>query len=143
MREYIYTTSEKIELVNEYLQKNTLLSHVDELEIIIFCEYLNIDLTLENLNKIQVISDSFIFEDKNLKFISEESDELNEIVSSYYDKVASEELYNLPNYVVDALNLSQFYENVIHEYNDFEENGTLMCIYLYIDDVFENIYYVD
>jgi hypothetical protein len=108
-----------------------------------FCKYLNIDLTLKNLNKIQVSFNNFTFEDKNLEFISKYSNEFNKIINEYYDNVVQEELDNLPDYVVDALNLNTFYENIIKEYNVFDENRNLICIHLYIDDDFKNIYYLN
>ena len=143
MIEHIYITSEEVNLLTEYLEKHPSLSDVDELQLSMFCKYLDIDLTLKNLNKIQVSFNNFTFEDKNLEFISEYSNEFNKIVNEYYDNVIQEELDNLPDYVVDALNLNTFYENVINECDDFDENGNLICIHLYIDDDFKNIYYVN
>lgn len=142
MIEYVCITSEEIDLLNEYLQNHPSLSNVDELQLSVFCEYLDVDLTLKNLNKIQVFLNNFTFEDKNLEFISEYSNEFKEIVNEYYDDIISEKLNDLPDCVVDALNLNTFYENVINECDDFDENGDLTCIHLYIDDVFENIYYI-
>ena len=142
MIEHVYITSEEIDLLNEYLEKHPSLSDVDELQLSVFCEYLNIDLTLKNLNKIKYFLNNFTFEDKNLEFISEYTNEFNKIVDEYYDNVVSEELSHLPDYVVDALNLDTFYKNIINECDDFDENGDLTCIHLYIDDDFKNIYYV-
>ena len=142
MIEHVYITSEKIDLLNEYLEKHPSLSDVDELQLSVFCEYLDIDLTLKNLNKIQVSFNNFTFEDKSLEFISKYSNEFNKIINEYYDNVVQEELDNLPDDVVDALNLNTFYENIIKEYNVFDENVNLTCIHLYIDDDFKNIYYV-
>lgn len=143
MIEHIYITSEEIDLINEYLQNHSSLSDVDELQLSMFCKYLNIDLTLKNLNKIQVSFNNFTFEDKSLEFISKYSNEFNKIINEYYDNVVQEELDNLPDYVVDALNLNTFYENIIKEYNVFDENVNLICIHLYIDDDFKNIYYLN
>lgn len=143
MIEHIYITSEEIDLINEYLENHPSLSDVDELQLIMFCKYLNIDLTLKNLNKIQVSFNNFTFENKSLEFISKYSNEFNKIINEYYDNVVQEELDNLPDYVVDALNLNTFYENIIKEYNVFDENVNLICIHLYIDDDFKNIYYLN
>ena len=143
MIEHIYITSEEINLLTEYLENYPSLSDVDELQLSMFCKYLNIDLTLKNLNKIQVSFNNFTFEDKSLKFISKYSNEFNKIINEYYNNVVQEELDNLPDYVVDALNLNTFYENIIKEYNVFDENVNLICIHLYIDDDFKNIYYVN
>lgn len=143
MIEHIYITSEELNLLTEYLEKHPSLFDVDELQLIMFCKYLNIDLTLKNLNKIQVSFNNFTFEDKNLEFISKYSNEFNKIINEYYDNVVQEELNNLPDYVVDALNLNTFYENIIKEYNVFDENRNLICIHLYIDDDFKNIYYLN
>lgn len=143
MIEHIYITSEELNLLTEYLQNHPSLSDVDELQLSMFCKYLNIDLTLKNLNKIQVSFNNFTFEDKSLKFISKYSNEFNKIINEYYDNVVQEKLNNLPDYVVDALNLNTFYENIIKEYNVFDENVNLICIHLYIDDDFKNIYYLN
>ena len=143
MIEHIYITSEEIDLINEYLQNHPSLSDVDELQLSIFCKFLDIDLTLKNLNKIQVSLNNFTYEDKNLEFISEYSYEFSEIVNEYYDNVISKELSHLPDYVVEALNLDTFYESVINEYDDFDKNGSLICIHLYVDDDFKNIYYLN
>ena len=143
MIEHIYITSEEIDLINEYLQNHPSLSDVDELQLSMFCKYLNIDLTLKNLNKIQVSFNNFTFEDKSLKFISKYSNEFNKIINEYYDNVVQEELDNLPDYVVDALKKNTFYENIIKEYNVFDENVNLICIHLYLDDDFKNIYYLN
>ena len=143
MIEHIYITSEEVNLLTEYLEKHPSLSDVDELQLSMFCKYLDIDLTLKNLNKIQVSFNNFTFEDKNLEFISEYSNEFNKIINEYYDNVVQEELDNLPDYVVGALNLNTFYENIIKKYNVFDENVNLICIHLYIDDDFKNIYYVN
>lgn len=143
MIEHIYITSEEVNLLTEYLENYPSLSDVDELQLSMFCKYLNIDLTLKNLNKIQVSFNNFTFENKSLEFISKYSNEFNKIINEYYDNVVQEELGNLPDYVVDALNLNIFYENIIKEYNVFDENGNLICIHLYIDDDFKNIYYLN
>ena len=143
MIEHIYITSEELNLLTEYLENYPSLSDIDELQLIMFCKYLNIDLTLKNLNKIQVSFNNFTFENKSLEFISKYSNEFNKIINEYYDNVVQEELDNLPDYVVDALNLNTFYENIIKEYNVFDENVNLICIHLYIDDDFKNIYYLN
>ena len=70
MIEHISITSEEVNLLTEYLENYPSLSDVDELQLSMFCKYLNIDLTLKNLNKIQVSFNNFTFEDKNLEFIS-------------------------------------------------------------------------
>lgn len=143
MIEHIYITSEELNLLTEYLQNYPSLSDVDELQLSIFCKFLDIDLTLKNLNKIQVSLNNFTFENNSLEFISKYSNEFNKIINEYYDNVVQEELDNLPDYVVDALNLNTFYENIIKEYNVFDENVNLICIHLYIDDDFKNIYYLN
>lgn len=139
----IFATSEEVQLVEEYLQENNI--YEDELQIIVFCKHFDIEIILENLNKIEyLISDQTLnFENEyQLRFISDDSQELEEAVYDYYDSVKDAELHGVSEIIYNSIDMETFDEQIREYYDSFDEDGSLDTIYLYIDNYFKEAYYV-
>ena len=139
----IFATSEEVQLVEEYLQENNI--YEDELQIIVFCKHFDIEIILENLNKIEyLISDQTLnFENEyQLRFISDDSQELEEAVYDYYDSMKDAELCCVSEIIYNSIDMETFDELIRENYENFDDDGSLDTIYLYIDNYFKEAYYV-
>lgn len=139
----IFATSEEVQLVEEYLQENNIWE--DELQIIVFCKHFDIEITLENLNKIEyLISDQTLnFENEyQLRFISDDSEELEEAVYDYYDSIKDAELGGVSEVIYNSIDMETLDELIRENYENFDEDGSLDTIYLYIDNYFKEAFYV-
>jgi len=139
----IFATSEEVQLVKEYLQENNICE--DELQMIVFCKHFDIEITLENLNKIKYLTDyqALNFENEyQLGFISDDTQEFEEAVDDYYDSVRDAELYGLSEVIYNSIDMETLDEQIRENYYSFDEDGSLDTIYLYIDNYFKEAYYV-
>jgi hypothetical protein len=139
----IFATSEEVQLVEEYLQENNIWE--DELQIIVFCKHFDIEIILENLNKIEyLISDQTLnFENEyQLRFISDDSEELEEAVYDYYDSIKDAELGGVSEVIYNSIDMETLDELIRENYENFDEDGSLDTIYLYIDNYFKEAFYV-
>lgn len=139
----IFATSEEVQLVEEYLQENNI--YEDELQIIVFCKHFDIEIILENLNKIEyLISDQTLnFENEyQLRFISDDSQELEEAFYDYYESMKDAELYGVSEIIYNSIDMETFDELIRENYDSFDDDGSLDTIYLYIDNYFKEAYYV-
>lgn len=139
----IFATSEEVQLVEEYLQENNI--YEDELQIIVFCKHFDIEIILENLNKIEyLIHDQTLnFENEyKLRFISDDSQEFEEAAYDYYDTMKDTELDGLSEIILNSIDPETFDEQIRENYDNFDDDGILDTIYLYIDNYFKKSYYV-
>ena len=144
----IYVTSEEVNLVKEILEENKIEENV--LKTLIFCKYYDLEIKSEVISNFEYEFDEIVYESdeidynyNSLRFIDEESDDFYNILDDYYNEILVDELYGVSEIIKDSINYDVFGELIREKYDDFDENGSLEAIYLYIDDYFEGTYYIE
>ena len=144
----IYVTSEEVNLVKEILEENKIEENV--LKTLIFCKYYDLEIKSEVISNFEYEFDEIVYEfeeiDYNynsLRFIDEESDDYFDALDYYYDELLNNELNGVSEIIKESINYNVLSELVREKYNDFDENGSLEAIYLYIDGYFEETYYIE
>ena len=144
----IFVTSEEVELVEEILEKNNIAE--DVLQTLIFCKYYDLEIESEIISNFNYECDEIVYEVDEidyhynpLKFIDDESDDFYNALDYYYDEVLNNELSGLSKIIKESINYDVLDELIREKYDDFDENGSLICIHLYIDDDFKDVYYIN
>ena len=144
----IYVTSEEVNLVKEILEENKIEENV--LKTLIFCKYYDLEIKSEIISNFNYEFDKIVYEfddvDYNynsLKFIDDESYDFENALDDYYNEVLVKELTGVSEIIKESINYDVLGEFIREKYDDFDENGSLEAIYLYIDDYFEGIYYIE
>ena len=144
----IYVTSEEVNLVKEILEENKI--EEDVLKTLIFCKYYDLEIKSEVISNFEYEFDEIVYEldeiDYNynsLKFIDDESYDFENALDDYYNEVLVKELTGVSEIIKESINYDVLGEFIREKYDDFDENGSLEAIYLYIDDYFEGIYYIE
>ena len=149
----IFVTSEEVNLVKEILEENKIEENKIEenvLKTLIFCKYYDLEIKSEVISNFEYEFDEIVYEfeeiDYNynsLRFIDEESDDYFDALDYYYDELLNNELNGVSEIIKESINYNVLSELVREKYNDFDENGSLEAIYLYIDGYFEETYYIE
>jgi hypothetical protein len=144
----IYVTSEEVDLVKEILEENKIEENV--LKTLVFCKYYDLEIKSEVISNFEYEFDEIIYESdgidynyNSLRFIDDESDDYFDALDYYYDDVLNNELNGVSEIIKESINYNVLSELVREKYNDFDENGSLEAIYLYIDGYFEETYYIE
>ena len=142
----IYVTSEEVNLVEEIL-KNKIKENV--LKTLIFCKYYDLEIKSEVISNFEYGLDEIIYEFEeiyykySLEFIDDESDDFGNALDDYYNEVLVDELSGVSEIIKDSINYNVLCELIREKYDDFDENGSLEAIYLYVDGYFEETYYIE
>ena len=143
----IYVTSEEVNLVEEIL-KNKIKENA--LKTLVFCKYYDLEIKSEVISNFEYGLDEIIYEfddiDYNynsLRFIDDESDDFENALDDYYNEVLVDELSGVSEIIKDSINYDVLCELIREKYDDFDENGSLEAIYLYVDHYFEETYYIE
>ena len=143
----IYVTSEEVNLVEEIL-KNKIKENA--LKTLVFCKYYDLEIKSEVISNFEYELDEIIYEfddiDYNynsLRFIDDESDDFENALDDYYNEVLVDELSGVSEIIKDSINYDVLCELIREKYDDFDENGSLEAIYLYVDHYFEETYYIE
>ena len=144
----IYVTSEEVNLVKEILEENKIEENV--LKTLIFCKYYDIEIKSEVISNFEYGLDEIVYEfddiDYNynsLRFIDDESDDFENALDDYYNEVLVDELSGVSEIIKDSINYDVLDELIREKYDDFDENGSLEAIYLYVDGYFEETHYIE
>ena len=144
----IYVTSEEVNLVKEILEENKI--EEDVLKTLIFCKYYDLEIKSEVISNFKYEFDEIIYESdeidynyNSLRFIDEESDDYFNALDYYYDELLNDELNGVSEIIKESINYDVLSELIREKYDDFDENGSLEAIYLYIDCYFEGTYYIE
>ena len=144
----IFVTSEEVNLVKEILEENKIEENV--LKTLIFCKYYDLEIKSEVISNFEYELDEIIYEfddiDYNynsLRFIDDESDDFENALDDYYNEVLVDELSGVSEIIKDSINYDVLCELIREKYDDFDENGSLEAIYLYVDHYFEETYYIE
>lgn len=144
----IYVTSEEVNLVKEILEENKIEENV--LKTLIFCKYYDLEIKSEVISNFEYEFDEIIYEfdeiDYNynsLRFIDEESYDFENALDDYYNEVLVNELTGVSEIIKESINYNVLDELIREKYDDFDENGSLEAIYLYVDGYFEETYYIE
>ena len=144
----IYVTSEEVNLVKEILEENKI--EEDVLKTLIFCKYYDLEIKSEVISNFEYEFDEIVYEldeiDYNynsLKFIDDESDDFYDALDYYYDEALDNELAGVSKIIKESIDYDVLGELIREKYDDFDENGSLEAIYLYIDCYFEGTYYIE
>lgn len=144
----IYVTSEEVNLVEEILEKSEIEENV--LKTLIFCKYYDLEIKSEVISNFEYEFDEIVYEfdeiDYNynsLRFIDEESNDYYNALDYYYDGLLNNELNGVSEIIKESINYDTLSELIREKYDDFDENGSLEAIYLYIDGYFEETYYIE
>ena len=144
----IYVTSEEVNLVKEILEENKIEENV--LKTLIFCKYYDLEIKSEVISNFEYEFDEIIYEfdeiDYNynsLRFIDEESYDFENALDDYYNEVLVNELTGVSEIIKESINYNVLDELIREKYDDFDENGSLEAIYLYVDGYFEKTYYIE
>ena len=142
----IYVTSEEVNLVKEILEENKI--EEDVLKTLIFCKYYDLEIKSEVISNFEYEFDEIVYElDEiyyiSLRFIDKESDDFFNTLDDYYNEVLVNELSGVSEIIKDSINYDVLGELIREKYDDFDENGSLEAIYLYIDCYFEGTYYIE
>ena len=137
----IFVTSEEVNLVKEILEENKIEENV--LKTLVFCKYYDLEIKSEVISNFEYEFDEIVYEfdeiDYNynsLRFIDKESDDYFDALDYYYDDVLNNELNGVSKIIKESINYDVLSELVREKYDDFDENGNLEAIYLYIDGYF-------
>ena len=143
----IYVTSEEVNLVKEILEENKIEENV--LKTLIFCKYYDLEIKSEIISNFNYEFDEIVYEfddvDYNynsLKFIDDESYDFENALDDYYNEVLVNELTGVSEIIKESINYDVLGEFIREKYDDFDENGSLEAIYLYVDRYFRKTYYV-
>ena len=137
----IYVTSEEVNLVKEILEKNKIEENV--LETLIFCKYYNLEIKSEVISNFEYEFDEIDYNYNSLRFIDEESYDFENALDDYYNEVLVNELTGVSEIIKESINYDVLGELIREKYDDFDENGSLEAIYLYVDGYFEKTYYIE
>ena len=144
----IFVTSEEVNLVKEILEENKIEENV--LKTLVFCKYYDLEIKSEVISNFEYEFDEIVYEfdeiDYNynsLRFIDKESDDYFDALDYYYDDVLNNELNGVSKIIKESINYDVLSELVREKYDDFDENGNLEAIYLYIDGYFKETYYIE
>ena len=144
----IYVTSEEVNLVKEILEENKI--EEDVLKTLIFCKYYDLEIKSEVISNFKYELDAIIYEFddidyhyNSLRFIDDESYYFEDALDDYYNEVLVNELSGVSEIIKDSINYDVLSELIREKYDDFDENGSLEAIYLYIDGYFEETYYIE
>ena len=137
----IYVTSEEVNLVKEILEKNKIEENV--LETLIFCKYYNLEIKSEVISNFEYEFDEIDYNYNSLRFIDEESYDFENALDDYYNEVLVNELTGVSEIIKESINYDVLDELIREKYDDFDENGSLEAIYLYVDGYFEKTYYIE
>lgn len=144
----IYVTSEEVDLVKEILEENKIEENV--LKTLVFCKYYDLEIKSEVISNFEYEFDEIIYESdeidynyNSLRFIDKESDDYFDALDYYYDDVLNNELNGVSKIIKESINYDVLSELVREKYDDFDENGSLEAIYLYIDCYYEETYYIE
>ena len=144
----IFVTSEEVNLVKEILEENKIEENV--LKTLVFCKYYDLEIKSEVISNFEYEFDEIVYEfdeiDYNynsLRFIDKESDDYWNAFDYYYDDVLNNELNGVSKIIKESINYDVLSELVREKYDDFDENGNLEAIYLYIDGYFKETYYIE
>lgn len=144
----IYVTSEEVDLVKEILEENKIEENV--LKTLVFCKYYDLEIKSEVISNFEYEFDEIIYESdeidynyNSLRFIDKESDDYWDALDYYYDEVLNNELNGVSKIIKESINYNVLSELVREKYDDFDENGSLEAIYLYIDCYYEETYYIE
>ena len=143
----IYVTSEEVNLVEEIL-KNKIKENA--LKTLVFCKYYDLEIKSEVISNFEYELDEIIYEfddiDYNynsLRFIDDESDDFENALDDYYNEALVDELSGVSEIIKESINYDVLCELIREKYDDFDENGSLEAIYLYVDHYFEETYYIE
>lgn len=144
----IYVTSEEVDLVKEILEENKIEENV--LKTLVFCKYYDLEIKSEVISNFEYEFDEIIYESdeidynyNSLRFIDDESYDYCDALDDYYNEILVNELDGVSEIIKESINYDTLSELVREKYDDFDENGSLEAIYLYIDGYFEETYYIE
>ena len=144
----IYVTSEEVDLVKEILEENKIEENV--LKTLVFCKYYDLEIKSEVISNFEYELDEIVYEfddiDYNynsLKFIDDESYDFENTLDDYYNEVLVDELSGVSEIIKESINYDVLSELIREKYDDFDENGSLEAIYLFVDHYFEGTYYIE
>ena len=145
----IFVTSEELNLVEEILEENKI--EENALKTLIFCKYYDLEIKSEvisnfeyeyELDEIIYEFDEIDYNYNSLRFIDDESDDFENALDDYYNEVLVDELSGVSEIIKDSINYDVLCELIREKYDDFDEDGSLEAIYLYVDHYFRKTYYV-
>ena len=146
----IYVTSEEFNLVEEILEKNKMKkSEIEEnvLKTLVFCKYYDLEFKSEIISNFKYEFNEIVYEfneiNESLIFIDDESYDYFDALDDYYNEILVNELDGVSEIIKESINYNILSELIRDEYDDFDENGSLEAIYLYIDGYFEETYYIE
>ena len=144
----IYVTSEEVNLVKEILEENKIEENV--LKTLVFCKYYDLEIKSEVISNFEYELDKIVYEfddiDYNynsLKFIDAESYDFENTLDDYYNEILVDELSGVSEIIKESINYDVLSELIREKCDDFDENGSLEAIYLYVDGYFVETYYIE
>lgn len=141
----IYVTSEEVDLVKEILEENKIEENV--LKTLIFCKYYDLEIKSEVISNFKYEFNEIVYEfneiNESLIFIDDESYDYCDALDDYYNEILVNELDGVSEIIKESIKYDVLSELIREKYDDFDENGSLEAIYLYIDGYFEETYYIE